>query len=82
MPDFDLEKQLKEGMDFKKIFQSILLYSVSLFLALWWSDYIKSVINAYIPSGTGFISKFIVGIIITAILVSFCYLLMKNGKAK
>jgi hypothetical protein len=77
--DFNLEEHLKNGISFRKIFRSIIIYSISIFIAFWWADFIKQTINSFLPEGQGIFMKGIIGIIMTSCLVFFVYLMTKGG---
>ena len=80
MPDFDLNKQFDDGFSFSKIFRNILVYSISIFVAFYWQQFFNEIITAYIPTGTGFMMKFAIGLGVTVIMVGGAYVLVRRNK--
>lgn len=75
--DLNIEKELKNGLNFYNIFRTIIIYSLSIFIGFFWKDLITETITAYMPVGTNLTSKYFIGISITMFLVCFCYFIMK-----
>lgn len=82
MVDFDLEKELKNGLSFRDIFKSILTYSISLFLGFYWKDLLTEAINLYFPIGQNLREKFLIGVILTFVLVVFVWFMLKKKEGK
>jgi Na+-transporting NADH:ubiquinone oxidoreductase subunit NqrD len=82
MPDFDLEKEIQNGISFRKIFKSIIVYSISIFLGFTYKDLFTEVIQSFMPEGHNLVEKMIITGIVTIVLVAFAYELMKGKKEK
>jgi len=80
MPDFDLEKQVQNGISFKKIFKSIIIYSISIFLGFTWKGIFDEVIQSFMPQGHNLIEKIFITFVVTILMVVFAYELMKGKK--
>lgn len=82
MVDFDLEEHLKNGISFRRIFKSIILYSISIFIGFYWKDLIAEIINNWMPEGTGLTMKVVIATGVTMVLVGFCYLIVRSDMKK
>lgn len=80
--DFNLEEHLKNGISFKKIFRSIIIYSISIFIGFTWKDLFTEIIQSFMPEGHNLIEKIFIMGIVTVMLVIFAYQLMKGGKSE
>jgi hypothetical protein len=82
MVDFNLEEKLKNGIKFSELIRSLFLYSTSIFIAFFWSDFLKETLLSWFPQGQGIIVKAAVGMLATFILVLVGYLLVHQNKHK
>jgi len=80
MPDFSLDEEMGEGLDFVKIFKALFLYAVSIFIAFHWKGIFDETLETFMPKGTNIIEKIIIGLVITILLVSISYFLLHKKK--
>jgi len=77
MPDFDIKKQLEDGLSFTKIIINVLTYSGSLFLGFYWSTLFNEAIATLLPDSHGIAQKAFIGLVVTVFFTIGFYGLIK-----
>jgi hypothetical protein len=79
--DFDLRRHAKKP-SFTAIFTDVFIYASSLFIGFSWSDLFKQAMLQFLPEGQGIISKSIVLMVVTMVMVVIVYLILRISKPK
>lgn len=81
-PDFDLNKSFDKGLKMRSIFVEILSFSASVFLAFQWQKVFNEIVSTFWIEGQNLQEKVILNAVLTIIVVSFVYAMLKWNKKK